>query len=142
MRRGRDAVQRDAQAHEVVARGRGLREETGRIRGVHDGRTQPSFGELGEDRVEARELLAGVRVVGLVGHRQMGEDALEFVNSLEFPLSRPLEARLGELQRFTPTIEALSVPDIDLSLDEQAAKTKYWNAFKPIGDWWAAQPPY
>jgi uracil-DNA glycosylase family 4 len=72
----------------------------------------------------------------------MGEDALGFVNSLEFPLSRPVEARLGELQRFTPTIDALHVPDIDSSLDEQAAKTKYWNAFKPIGDWWAAQPPY
>jgi uracil-DNA glycosylase family 4 len=72
----------------------------------------------------------------------MGEDALGFVNSLEFPLSRPLEARLGELQRFTPTIDALAVPDIDSSLDEQGAKTKYWNAFKPIGEWWAAQPPY
>jgi uracil-DNA glycosylase family 4 len=72
----------------------------------------------------------------------MGEDAPEFVNSLEFPLSRPLEATLGVLQRFTPTIEALCVPDIDSSLDEQAAKTRYWNAFKPIGDWWAAQPPY
>ena len=44
----------------------------------------------------------------------MGEDALEFVNGLAFPLSRPLEATLGELQRFTPTIEALVVPDIDL----------------------------
>ena len=44
----------------------------------------------------------------------MGDDALRFLNELEFPLSRPLEATLGELQRFTPTIEALVVPDIDL----------------------------
>ena len=72
----------------------------------------------------------------------MGGEALRFLNELAFPLSRPVEATLGELQRFTPTIEALHVPDIDSSLDEQAAKTKYWNAFKPIGDWWAAQPPY
>ena len=72
----------------------------------------------------------------------MGEDALEFVNSMEFPLSRPLETTLGTLQHFTPTIDALHVPDIDSSLDEQAAKTNYWNAFKTIGDWWAAQPPY
>lgn len=72
----------------------------------------------------------------------MGEDALEFLNSLEFPLSRPVEATLGELQRFTPTIEALLVPDIDSSLDEQAAKTDFWNAFKTVGPWWAELPPY
>ena len=28
------------------------------------------------------------------------------------------------------------------TLDEQAAKTRYWNAFKPIGEWWGALPPY
>jgi uracil-DNA glycosylase family 4 len=72
----------------------------------------------------------------------MGDDTLEFVNGLEFPLGRTVEAALGELQRFTPTIEALVVPDIDSSLDDQSAKTAYWNAFKPIGEWWSAQPPY
>ena len=72
----------------------------------------------------------------------MGEEALRFVNELDFPLSTPLEARLGELQRFTPSIEALHVPDIDSSLDEQAAKTRFWNAFKPVGPWWAELPPY
>jgi uracil-DNA glycosylase len=72
----------------------------------------------------------------------MGEDALAFLNGLEFPLSQPLAATLGELQRFTPTIEALYVPDIDSSLDEQRAKTGFWNAFKPIGPWWAELPPY
>jgi uracil-DNA glycosylase len=72
----------------------------------------------------------------------MGDDALEFVNALEFPLAEPLEASPGELQRLTPTIEALFVPDIDSSLDEQSAKTRFWNAFKPIGPWWAALPPY
>ncbi len=72
----------------------------------------------------------------------MGEDALEFLNSVEFPLSQPVPATLGELQPFTPTIEALVVPDIDLSLDEQPAKTRFWNAFKPVGPWWAELPPY
>jgi uracil-DNA glycosylase len=72
----------------------------------------------------------------------MGEDALAFVNALAFPLSRPLAPEHGELQRFTPTIEALVAPDIDSSLDEQAAKTRFWNAFKPVGSWWAALPPY
>jgi len=72
----------------------------------------------------------------------MGEDSLEFMNALDFPLSHPLEATPGELQRFTPTIEVLAVPDIDLSLDDQPAKTRFWNAFKPVGPWWAELPPY
>jgi uracil-DNA glycosylase family 4 len=72
----------------------------------------------------------------------MSEDALSFLNDLEFPLAQPAEAKLGELQRFTPTIEALLVPDIDASLDDQAAKTAFWNAFKVVGSWWAELPPY
>lgn len=72
----------------------------------------------------------------------MGDDALAFVNALEFPLADALEPRLGELQRFTPTIDALVVPDLDASLDEQPAKTRFWNAFKVLGSWWADLPPY
>jgi uracil-DNA glycosylase family 4 len=72
----------------------------------------------------------------------MGEDALEFLNGVGFPLSTPIESKLGELQRFSPTIEALAVPDIDLALDEAPAKTAFWNAFKAVGPWWAALPPY
>lgn len=72
----------------------------------------------------------------------MGEDALGFVNGLGFPLSRALAATLGDVQAFTPTIEALVVPDIDLSLDDQPAKTRFWNSFKPVGPWWAELPPY
>ncbi len=72
----------------------------------------------------------------------MGEDALEFLNGIAFPLSQPVAATLGELQRFTPTIEALAVPDIDSALDEAPAKTAFWNAFKSVGPWWAALPPY
>jgi uracil-DNA glycosylase family 4 len=72
----------------------------------------------------------------------MGEDALEFLNGLAFPLSAAVSPALGELQRFTPSIEALVVPDIDLSLDEAPAKTAFWNAFKAVGPWWAELPPY
>ena len=72
----------------------------------------------------------------------MGEDALAFVNGLEFPLADPLEPRLSELQRFTPTIEGLVCPDLDASLDEQSAKTAFWNAFKVVGTWWGELPPY
>src|SRR6186997_1130429 len=49
----------------------------------------------------------------------MGERALETLNEVELPLSVPLEARMGEVQRLTPTIEALFVPDIDDSLDAE-----------------------
>ena len=72
----------------------------------------------------------------------MGEDALRFLNDLEFPLARELAPEPGELQQLTPTIEALYAPDIDESLDEQPAKTRFWNAFKPLGRWWAELPPY
>jgi hypothetical protein len=51
-------------------------------------------------------------------------------------------SRPGELQRFTPTIDALVTPDIDASLDEQSAKTRFWNAFKALGAWWSELPPY
>jgi len=82
----------------------------------------------------------GTNCIKHAGQRE--EDALAFVNGLEFPLGGTLEARLGELQRFTPTIEALVVPDLDASLDEQTAKTEFWNAFKQLGPWWAELPPY
>jgi uracil-DNA glycosylase len=72
----------------------------------------------------------------------MGEQAVGFLNGLEFPLSETVAAEPGTLQRFTPTVQALQVPDIDASLDEAPAKTQFWNAFKALGPWWAELPPY
>jgi uracil-DNA glycosylase family 4 len=72
----------------------------------------------------------------------MGPEALAFLDSLAFPLADPLEDVEGELQRFTPTIQVLVTPDVDESLDEQAAKTRFWKAFKVVGSWWAELPPY
>jgi uracil-DNA glycosylase len=72
----------------------------------------------------------------------MGEPALACVNALEFPLASELENRDGELQQFTPTIDAVTTPDIDESLDEAPAKTRFWKAFKALGPWWAELPPY
>jgi uracil-DNA glycosylase len=72
----------------------------------------------------------------------MGEEALAFLNGLDFPLAASLEDTVGELQQWTPTVEALYVPDIDASLDEQAAKTRFWQALKGLGPWWAELPPY
>ena len=72
----------------------------------------------------------------------MGADAVAFLNGLGFPLAREVAATEGELQPFTPTVQALVTPDIDESLDEQPAKTRFWNAFKLLGTWWAELPPY
>ena len=72
----------------------------------------------------------------------MGEPAVAFLNAARFPLARELALAEGELQEFTPTIQGLVTPDIDQSLDEQPAKTAFWNAFKVLGEWWSETPPY
>ncbi len=72
----------------------------------------------------------------------MGEDALAVVNELSVPLSHPLEPVPGEIQRFTPSVEALFTPNLDESLDEESAKRAFWSAFRVLGQWWADLPPY
>jgi uracil-DNA glycosylase family 4 len=72
----------------------------------------------------------------------MGEDALSVVNDLEVPLARPIDARPGAIQRLTPSIEALYVPNIDEALDDDRAKREFWTAFRVLGQWWADLPPY
>jgi len=72
----------------------------------------------------------------------MGQDALACLNAVRFPLATEIEDTPGVLQRFTPTVEALVTPDIDASLDEQATKRAFWDAFKAIGPWWSELPPY
>ena len=54
----------------------------------------------------------------------MGAEALAALNELEVPLARPLAPRLGEIQRLTPTIDALYVPNIDESLDEPGRQAR------------------
>jgi uracil-DNA glycosylase len=72
----------------------------------------------------------------------MGAEALTVVNELDLPLRRDLHPVSGELQRLTPSIEALYVPNIDDSLDEEDAKREFWTAFRVLGQWWADLPPY
>ncbi len=73
----------------------------------------------------------------------MGDETVAFLDGLDFPLADALDAgRVGEIQTLTPTIDALVTPDIDASLDEQGAKTRFWNAFKALGPWWSELPPY
>ena len=96
-----------------------------------------------EDEDEARPFL--IRELHVVQPKLvvvMGEDALAFLNGLEFPLAREVADETGTIQDWTPTVQMLYVPDIDASLDEQPAKTQFWNAFKALGPWWAELPPY
>ena len=72
----------------------------------------------------------------------MGEPALQVLNELGFPLSRRIEPRSGALQSFTPTVDALYTPNVDESLDSDAAKREFWHAFRVLGDWYADLPPY
>jgi uracil-DNA glycosylase family 4 len=72
----------------------------------------------------------------------MGHDALMVVNDLDLPLRRELQELPGVLQRLTPSIEALFVPNIDDALDEEGAKRDFWSAFRVLGQWWADLPPY
>ncbi len=72
----------------------------------------------------------------------MGADALAALNELEIPLARELAPRLSEVQHLTPMIDALYVPNIDDSLDEQESKRAFWDSFRRLGEWYAAQPPY
>jgi uracil-DNA glycosylase len=96
----------------------------------------------GDEEQAAEWLLRELHIVQPKLLVVMGDDALAFLNELGFPLSSELEAKPGELQQWTPTVEALFVPDIDASLDEQAAKTRFWRALKTLGPWWAELPPY
>jgi uracil-DNA glycosylase len=72
----------------------------------------------------------------------MGSDALSAINELTLPLARELQPTLGELQPLTPSMEALYVPNIDESLDEERAKREFWSAFRVVGQWWSDLPPY
>ena len=76
----------------------GLRDELPQVRRRADERGAPVA------RARAAHRPAEAR------RRRWASDALAFVNALDFPLSDAARARPGELQRFTPTIEALVVP--------------------------------
>jgi uracil-DNA glycosylase len=72
----------------------------------------------------------------------MGPDALQTINDLDIPLARELDDRPGEVQRLTPSIAGLYVPNIDEALDEERAKREFWTSFRVLGQWWADLPPY
>lgn len=98
--------------------------------------------KLADMGFEAEWLLREIQIVMPRLLVPMGERAVEAVNDMGFPGAEPLTGDLGVLQRWTPAVEAIVVPDIDDSLDEQSAKREFWNAFRAVGDWHQAQPPF
>lgn len=72
----------------------------------------------------------------------MGERVIEALNGLEHPMSDTLAPEPGRIQRWTPSVGAIFTPDIDESLDEEAAKRAFWTAFRVLGDWHRDQPPF
>jgi uracil-DNA glycosylase family 4 len=72
----------------------------------------------------------------------MGREALGVMNDLDIPLRRDLAETPGIIQRLTPSIEAMYVPNIDDSLDEEGAKREFWTSFRLLGQWWQDLPPY
>ena len=72
----------------------------------------------------------------------MGEEAREELNALGVPMAAEIGPELGEVQKLTPSCDALVVPDIDASLDDERAKRAFWGALRTLGDWYAEFPPY
>lgn len=73
----------------------------------------------------------------------MGAETAAFINRIRVPLAEPLDPeQVGAVQQLTPTIEAIVTPDIDESLDDESAKRRFWRAFRELGRWHDALPPY
>jgi uracil-DNA glycosylase family 4 len=72
----------------------------------------------------------------------MGEQALAELMELDVPLGRTVDPDPGKLQKLTPSCDALFVPDIDEALDDETSKREFWAAFRSLGEWYAAFPPY
>ncbi|MDP9134868.1 MAG: uracil-DNA glycosylase [Actinomycetota bacterium] len=72
----------------------------------------------------------------------MGEEAREELNGLAVPLAAEVDATPGKIQKLTASCDALYVPDIDASLDDERAKKAFWSAFRSLGEWYADFPPY
>src|SRR5689334_11255223 len=89
----------------------------------------PSAAEIGEGVERVVEEIAIVQPRCIVA---MGEDALLTLNELQVPLSEPVEPRLGEMQKLTPTMDVLFVPDIDGSLDSEEPKREFWRSFRVL----------
>jgi uracil-DNA glycosylase family 4 len=88
-------------------------------------------------RVLAEMAIVQPRIVVVMGEEARGE-----LNGLGVPLAEDVRSVPGEIQKLTPSCDALYVPDIDASLDNEQAKREFWDAFRALGEWYAGFPPY
>jgi len=98
-----------------------------------------------DDKAEDRCLEYLRREIAIVEPKlivAMGEKVVAALDRLALPTARPLESAVGETVEFTPGTEVLVTPDIDASLDEQRLKAAFWQAFRRLGEWYEAIPPY
>jgi uracil-DNA glycosylase family 4 len=98
-----------------------------------------------DDKAEDRCLEYLRREIAIVEPKlivAMGEKVATALDRLALPTARPLEFVVGETVEFTPGTEVLVTPDIDASLDEQRLKAAFWQAFRRLGEWYEAIPPY
>ncbi len=72
----------------------------------------------------------------------MGAQTIEDINELGMAGATRLEPKLGAFQQWTAHCEAIMVPDLDLSLDDEKAKRDFWQAFRKVGAWYDELPPY
>ena len=85
------------------------------------------------------------REIGIVGPKiivAMGEQVVAALNELAVPMAKSLEYDSGEIVEITPGTDVLFTPDIVESLDEQRQKAGFWKAFRRLGEWYEAIPPY
>ena len=87
-------------------------------------------------------LLREIRIVEPKLLVVMGAPAIDAINALEVQGAGRLEARPGEVQRWTHACEAVWCPDIDDSLERPASKQAFWRAFRVVGEWYAEKPPF
>jgi uracil-DNA glycosylase family 4 len=87
-------------------------------------------------------LLREIRIVEPKLLVVMGQSSLDAINALDVPDASRLEARSGDVQRWTHACEAVWCPDIDESLDRPASKQEFWRAFRVLGEWYSEKPPF
>jgi uracil-DNA glycosylase family 4 len=98
-----------------------------------------------DDKAEGRCLEYLRREIAIVEPKlivAMGDKVVAALDRLDLPTARPLEFAVGETIEFTPGTDVLVTPDIDASLDEQRLKAAFWQAFRRLGEWYEAIPPY
>ncbi len=136
---GRDAVDRDTGPDERVA-GRRVGQRTGRVGGMH----HVDRWEAGPDVGEQRQLGRGLGTVGLVGHREVGEQAGE----MQVPGRRdPLRQRRDAGRRGAHPVHAGVDLDVDAHRRVRPRPTAAASASTPgvvtvgIRSWSTSRPP-